>query len=70
MKQGVMTTNRVRLLLKQGDKCFRPTHHGQRKRLSVRGCIVDASLSVVNLAIVTKGKIILLINYYYIIIGL
>uniref|UniRef100_A0A3B4B0Y8 40S ribosomal protein S6 n=1 Tax=Periophthalmus magnuspinnatus TaxID=409849 RepID=A0A3B4B0Y8_9GOBI len=30
--------------------------HGRRKRKSVRGCIVDANLSVLNLVIVKKGE--------------
>ena len=55
MKQGVMTTGRVRLLLKKGDKCYRERRNGERRRKSVRGCIVDAQLSVCNLVIVTKG---------------
>uniref|UniRef100_A0A8C9HXH2 40S ribosomal protein S6 n=1 Tax=Piliocolobus tephrosceles TaxID=591936 RepID=A0A8C9HXH2_9PRIM len=44
MKQGVLTHGRVRL------------RTGERKRKSVRGCIVDANLSVLNLVIVKKGE--------------
>jgi len=55
MLQGVLSTNRVRLLLAKGSKCFRPRREGQRKRKSVRGCIVDANLSALNLIIVKKG---------------
>ncbi|KAF2899981.1 hypothetical protein ILUMI_06203 [Ignelater luminosus] len=55
MKQGVLTTGRVRLLLSKGHSCFRPRRDGERRRKSVRGCIVDANLSVLSLVIVRKG---------------
>merc|ERR1711909_187947 len=55
MKQGVLTNNRVRLLLSKGHSCYRPRRTGERKRKSVRGCIVDAQLSVLSLVIVKKG---------------
>lgn len=55
MKQGVLTPGRVRLLLTKGHSCYRPRRSGERKRKSVRGCIVDANLSVLNLVIVKKG---------------
>ncbi|XP_046863140.1 40S ribosomal protein S6-like [Xenia sp. Carnegie-2017] len=56
MKQGVMTNGRVRLLLSKGQSCYRPRKTGERKRKSVRGCIVDSQLSVLNLVIVKKGE--------------
>lgn len=56
MKQGVMTNGRVRLLLSKGHSCYRPRRTGERKRKSVRGCIVDAQLSVLNLVIIKKGE--------------
>ncbi|KAH0508291.1 40S ribosomal protein S6 [Microtus ochrogaster] len=49
MKQGVLTHGRVRLLLSKGHSCYRPRRTGERKRKSVRGCIVGANLSVLNL---------------------
>ncbi|KAF5304133.1 hypothetical protein FQA39_LY01918 [Lamprigera yunnana] len=55
MKQGVLTNQRVRLLLSKGHSCFRPRRSGERKRKSVRGCIIDANLSVLSLIIVRKG---------------
>ena len=55
MKQGVLTTGRVKLLLSKGHSCYRPRRKGQRRRKSVHGCIVDGSLSVLNLVIVKKG---------------
>ena len=56
MKQGVLTNGRVRLLLSAGHSCYRPRRSGERKRKSVRGCIVDANLSVLSLVVVQKGK--------------
>ncbi|KAF6779436.1 hypothetical protein AHF37_01601 [Paragonimus kellicotti] len=55
MKQGVLTNGRVRLLLSKGHSCYRPRRKGERKRKSVRGCIVDSNLSVLNLVVVRKG---------------
>jgi small subunit ribosomal protein S6e len=55
MKQGILTNGRVRLLLSAGHSCYRPRRDGERRRKSVRGCIVDANLSVLNLVIVKKG---------------
>jgi len=56
MKQGILTNGRVRLLLSAGHSCYRPRRDGERRRKSVRGCIVDANLSVLNLVIVKKGE--------------
>ncbi|KAL2551361.1 40S ribosomal protein S6-2 [Forsythia ovata] len=57
MKQGVLTPGRVRLLLYRGTPCFRGhgRRNGERRRKSVRGCIVSPDLSVLNLVIVKKG---------------
>jgi len=56
MKQGVLTNQRVRLLLADGHSCYRIRRRGERKRKSVRGCIVSGDLSVVNLVVVKKGE--------------
>ena len=56
MKQGVLTQGRVRLLLKKGQSCYRQRRTGERKRKSVRGCIVDGNLSVLSTIIVKKGE--------------
>jgi len=56
MKQGVLVSKRVRLLLKKGDSCFRERKKGERKRKSVRGCIVGPDLAVVNLVVLKKGE--------------
>lgn len=56
MKSGVFANNRVRVLLKPGNKCFRPRRDGQRKRKSVRGCICGPDLAVISLTIIKKGE--------------
>jgi len=56
MKQGLLTPNRVRLLLSTGHTCYRPRRTGERKRKSVRGCIVSSELSVLNLSVIKKGE--------------
>merc|ERR1711959_77629 len=55
MMQGVLTPERVRLLLRKGSKCYRQRRTGEMKRKSVRGCIVSQDLSVLNLVLVKKG---------------
>lgn len=55
MKQGVITNGRVRLLLSKGHSCYRQRRKGERKRKSVRGCVVDANLSALACIIVKKG---------------
>merc|ERR1711990_1261722 len=55
MMQGVLTPDRVRLLLRKGSKCYRQRRTGEMKRKSVRGCIVSQDLSVLNLVLVKKG---------------
>jgi len=55
MKQGILTQNRVRILMSEGHSCFRPRKRGERKRKSVRGAVVSGELSVLNLVVVKKG---------------
>merc|ERR1712036_213428 len=56
MLQGILTPERVRLLLRKGSKCYRQRRTGEMKRESVRGCIVSQDLSVLNLVIVQNGS--------------
>lgn len=56
MKQGILTNNRVRLLMARGTSCYRERRSGERRRKSVKGCIVDSNLSVLSLVIVKKGE--------------
>jgi ribosomal protein S6E (S10) len=55
MKQGVLLNTRARLLLGGSQSCYRARVKGERKRKSVRGCIVGPDLSVCNLVVVKKG---------------
>jgi small subunit ribosomal protein S6e len=56
MMQGVLKAQRVRLLLKGGSKCYRQRRAGERKKKSVRGCIVASDISILNLVVVQKGE--------------
>lgn len=56
MKQGVLCNHRVRLLLRKGHSCYRQRRTGERKRKSVRGCIVGSDLAVLNLVTVRVGE--------------
>ena len=55
MRQGVLTNTRVRLLMQKGHKCYRQRRSGDRKRKSVRGCIVGQDISVLNLVVTKMG---------------
>jgi len=55
MKQGVLLSHRVRLLLSDGHSCFRERRDGQRKRKSVRGCIVASDIAALSLVVVKQG---------------
>lgn len=58
MKNGILVNNRVRLLMSAGDlgfQAWRAKREGERKRRSIRGCIVDIDISVLYLTIVKKG---------------
>jgi len=47
---------RVRLLLDKNQKCYRPRRTGERRRKSIRGCIVGNDIAVLALAIAKKGE--------------
>jgi ribosomal protein S6E (S10) len=55
MRQGVLTNTRVRLLCQKGHKCYRERRAGERKRKSVRGCIVGSDIAVLNLVVTKIG---------------
>jgi len=55
MKQGVLLPYRVRLLLADGHSCYRPRREGERKRKSVRGCIIGPDIAVLSVVIVKQG---------------
>merc|ERR1719502_2630688 len=56
MKQGVLTNTRVRLLLHKGLSCYRARKRGERKRKTVRGCIVGSDIATLNLVVAGKGE--------------
>jgi len=56
MRQGILTNTRVRVLCKKGHKAYRPRRAGERKRKSVRGCIVGHDISVLNLVVTQVGE--------------
>lgn len=56
MKQGVLLPHRVRLLLSDGHSCYRPRRTGERKRKSVRGCIVGPDIAVLALVVIKQGE--------------
>jgi len=55
MKQGVLVPFRVRLLLSDGHSCYRTRRTGERKRKSVRGCIVGPDIAVLSVVIIKQG---------------
>ena len=56
MKQGVLVPTRVRLLLEDGESCYRIRKRGERRRKSVRGCIVSSEIAICNLVVVKAGE--------------
>ena len=56
MKQGIMVPHRVKILTSKGQSCYRERRSGERKRKSVRGCIVGPDLVILNAVIVKKGE--------------
>lgn len=56
LKQGVLVPHRVRLLLAKGHSCYRPRRDGERKRKSVRGCIVGPDVRALHLVVVKQGE--------------
>jgi len=43
-------------LMGANTTCYRPRRHGERKRKSIRGCIVGPDISVIHLVVVKKGE--------------
>ena len=58
-----LNSGRVRLLFSKGHSCFRERRTGERRRKSVRGCIVDANLSVLAVVVVKKGEQVRCVTY-------
>lgn len=55
MQQGVLVNGRVRLLMSEGSPYFRPRRSGERRRKSIRGCIVGQDIAILNLVIAKEG---------------
>lgn len=55
MRQGILTNTRVRLLCQKGHSGYRQRRAGERKRKSVRGCIVGNDIAVLNLVVTQVG---------------
>jgi small subunit ribosomal protein S6e len=56
MKQGVFCNNRIKLLLAPGTSGYRVKRKGERKRRSVRGCIVGPDIKTLSLTLIKKGE--------------
>jgi len=58
MKQGVLCNSRVKLLLRAGDSGVQGwrLRDGERRRKSVRGCIVGPDIAALNCIIVNEGE--------------
>ena len=58
MKPGILTNRRVKLLLNKGDIGCKgySMKKGERRRKSVRGCIISPEIGVLNLTIVKEGQ--------------
>ena len=58
MKEGILTTKRVRLLLSKGVSGCRGfgMKKGEKVRKSVRGCFVSPEIAVLNLTITKEGQ--------------
>lgn len=50
-----MSKGNFKIINIKGHKCYRPRTEGERKRKTVRGCIVGPDIRVLSVAIVKKG---------------
>merc|ERR1711988_1314257 len=57
MKQGVLTQDRVKLMMSKGEQGCRGygMRKGERYRKSVRGCIISHQTAVLHMVVVKKG---------------
>jgi len=56
MKQGILINGRTRILMSEGHSCYRPRRSGERKRKSIRGCIVGHDIAVLALSVAKVGE--------------
>merc|ERR1719498_96008 len=55
MKQGILINGRTRILFRRRGTLYKPRRTGERKRRSVRGCIVGPDMAAIALRVVKKG---------------
>jgi small subunit ribosomal protein S6e len=55
-KEGNPASKSSALKLQMADSCYRARRTGERKRKSVRGCIIASDIAVLSLVIVKQGE--------------
>jgi len=55
MKQGVLVKGRVKVLMGPNHSCYRQRRKGEKKRKTVRGCIVGPDIRVLAVKVIKKG---------------
>jgi small subunit ribosomal protein S6e len=56
MKQGILIAGRTRILMSEGHATYRIRRTGERKKKSVRGCVVGPDISALALSVVKQGE--------------
>jgi len=56
MKQGILIAGRTRILMCEGHSTYRTRRSGERKKKSVRGCIVGADIQALALSVTKQGE--------------
>jgi len=56
MKQGILIAGRTRILMKEGHSTYRTRRDGERKKKSVRGCIVGPDIAALALSVAKQGE--------------
>lgn len=56
MKQGILIAGRTRILMSEGHATYRTRRTGERKKKSVRGCVVGPDISALALSVVKQGE--------------
>jgi small subunit ribosomal protein S6e len=55
MKQGILIAGRTRILMSEGHSTYRARRSGERKKKSVRGCVVGADIAALALSVAKQG---------------
>ncbi len=56
MKQGIFNNGRIKLLLAPGASGYRAKRSGERKRKTIRGCIVGPDIKMLSVTLIKKGE--------------